>query len=68
MLKTHKHRFDLFKQIHGSKTLGEQAQYLGMEHLFDDLTPDHYLMFKGEFYRKNREIVDKAAQEQGVLE
>jgi len=37
MLKTHKHRFDLFKQIHGSKSLMEQAKYLEMEDIFDGL-------------------------------
>ncbi len=68
MLKTHRHRYDLFKQIHGSKNLAEQAQHLGLDHLFEGLSPDFFLMFKGEYYRKNREIIDKAAIEQGVLE
>ena len=46
----------------------EQAQFLGLEHLFDDLSPDFHLMFKGEFYRKNKETVEQAAKDQGVVE
>lgn len=38
MLKTHKHRFDLFKLIHGSKSLAEQAKHLGLESLFEGLS------------------------------
>ena len=68
MLKTHRHRYDLFKQIHGSKSLMEQAQFLGLEHLFDGLSPDFLLMFKGEYYRKYKEVVEQAAKDQGVVE
>jgi hypothetical protein len=31
---------------------------LGLEHLFDGLSPDFYLMFKGEYYRKNKDMVE----------
>jgi len=41
---------------------------LGLEHLFDGLSPDFYLMFKGEYYRKNKEAVEQAAKDQGVVE
>ena len=46
----------------------EQAQFLGLEHLLDDLSPDFHLMFKGEYYRKNKETVEQAAKDQGVVE
>lgn len=66
MLKTHKHRFDLFKQIHGSKSLMEQAKYLEMEDIFDGLPQEYFLMFNGTYYKKNKQLVDTAATEQGL--
>jgi ABC-type multidrug transport system ATPase subunit len=39
-----------------------------MEHLFEGLTPEHYMMFKGEYYRKNKDRIDQAARDQGVLD
>ena len=46
----------------------EQAQFLGLEHLLDDLSPDLHLMIKGDYYRKNKERVEKAGKDQGVFE
>ena len=66
MLKTHKHRFDLFKQIHGSKSLLEQAKFLQMEDIFTGLPDEYFLMFNGSFYKKNKHLVDTAAAEQGL--
>jgi hypothetical protein len=31
---------------------------LGLENLFDGISPDFHLMFKGEYYRKNKETVE----------
>jgi hypothetical protein len=61
MLKTHKHHFDTFKKIHGSKTLLDYANALGLssEELFDQgLDPAYFLHFEGTYYRKNKHIVD----------
>jgi hypothetical protein len=66
MLKTHKHRFDLFKQIHGSKSLAEQSKCLELEYLFESLSPEYFLMFNGTYYKKNKQLVDAAAAEQGL--
>jgi hypothetical protein len=63
MLKTHKHHFDLFKKIHGSKTLADYAKALEMEHLFEGLSPEYFLHFDGTYYRKNKHLIDAAVEE-----
>ena len=62
MLKTHKQHFDLFKKIHGSKTLADHARALNMEHMFEGLAAPYFQHFDGQFYRKNKHIVDVEAE------
>lgn len=67
MLKTHKHHFDLFKKIHSSKTLSDYARALDLESHFDSLPPAYFQHFEGNFYRKNKHIVDVEAAKVGLL-
>lgn len=64
MLKTHKHHFDLFKKIHGSKTLLDYAKALNMEHLFEELHQDYFYHFDGTYYKRNKHLIEAAAAEQ----
>ncbi|TNV87694.1 hypothetical protein FGO68_gene9471 [Halteria grandinella] len=67
MLKTHKHHFDLFKQIHGSKTLADYAKALQIpESEFISLDPAYFQHFEGTYYRKNKHIVDEIAQREAL--
>ena len=69
MLKTHKQYYDLFKKIHSSKSLLDYAKALDLEGLFEEFTdPSYYQHFEGVYYRKNKELVDQLAREQGLGE
>jgi hypothetical protein len=68
MLKTHKHHFDLFKQIHGSKTLADYAKALEIPDIeFAELTPAHFQHFEGTYYRKNKHIIDEIAKQEALV-
>ena len=47
MLKTHKHHFELFKQIHASKSLADYARILKLEDNFATLEPAYFQHFEG---------------------
>jgi hypothetical protein len=66
MLKTHKQHFDLFKKIHGAKTLMDYAAALDLESLFEGLAPEYFSHFDGSYYRKNKGVVDVIAEKEGL--
>lgn len=68
MLKTHKHHYDLFKKIHGSKTLADYAIALEIDAKeFEGLDAAYFQHFEGTYYRKNKHLIDVISEREGLL-